>query len=90
MGTPAAYAIAPLINANSTLVHLSLSGNQFNDKAAEPLAEVIRGSYHIKFLDLSHNELGEDAGLTLGPAIGKKYSYSLLFSPQYNTMCGRS
>ena len=80
MCTPAAFAIAPLINANSTLVHLSLSGNQFNDKAAEPLADVIRGSYHIKFLDLSHNEFGEDAGLILGPAIGKKYSRTLLLT----------
>lgn len=70
MGAPAAYVIAPLASINSTLVHLSLRGNKFGDKAVEPLAELLRGSYHIKFLDLSHNEFGEEAGIILGPAIG--------------------
>ena len=69
MGAPAAYVIAPLASVNSTLSHLSLRGNRFGDKAIEPLAELLRGSYHIKFLDLSHNEFGEEAGIILGPAI---------------------
>ncbi len=67
---PTAYALAPLVSANSTLTHLLMSGNGFNDKAAEPLAEFIRSSYHITLLDLSHNDFGEEAGVILGPAIG--------------------
>ena len=63
-----------MVNFNSTLVHLGLRGNSFNNKAAEPLAELIRGSYHIQYLDLSHNEFGEEAGLILGPALGNNIS----------------
>lgn len=59
-----------MLTSNSTLVHLELSRNGFNDKAAEPLAEAIRGSYHMQFLDLSHNDFGEKAGQILGPALG--------------------
>jgi len=71
MGPPAAFALAPLVSVNSTLVHLSLRGNGFNDKASEPVGELIRGSFHIKYLDLSHNEFGEEGGLVLGPALSK-------------------
>ena len=28
-------------------------------------------SYHIRHLDLSHNEFGEESGVILGPALGK-------------------
>ncbi len=75
MGAPAAYALAPLVSANSTLTHLYLRGNGLNNKAAEPLAELIRNSYHIQLLDISHNDFGEEAGMTLGPAIGNIILY---------------
>ena len=31
----------------------------------------IQTSYHIRHLDLSHNEFGEESGVILGPALGK-------------------
>ena len=31
----------------------------------------IQSSFHIKHLDLSYNEFGEQSGEILGPAIGK-------------------
>ena len=31
---------------------------------------IIQSSFHIKHLDLSHNEFGEESGEILGPALG--------------------
>ena len=31
---------------------------------------IMQSSFHIKHLDLSHNEFGEESGEILGPALG--------------------
>ena len=69
-------------------IMFACTGNKFNDKAVEPIAELIKvikyqklnfnidsnvsfqTSFHIKYLDLSYNEFGEESGEILGPAIG--------------------
>lgn len=40
----------------------------------------IQSSFHIKYLDLSYNEFGEQSGEILGPAIGKKKTFAMQYS----------
>ena len=41
----------------------------------------IQTSYHIKHIDLSHNEFSEAAGQVLGPAIGNNVPKPLSYDP---------
>ncbi|KAK7487894.1 hypothetical protein BaRGS_00020795 [Batillaria attramentaria] len=55
---------------NSSLQRVTLAGNGFDDKAAVHFAEFLL-TCHLEYLNLSHNDLGEAAGLLLGPAISE-------------------
>lgn len=58
--------MAEVLTDNNTLKKVNLSWNEFKDKDAECLAEGIRANQSITWLDLSHNEFAEEAGMLLG------------------------
>lgn len=47
---------------NTTIVSLQLSGNEFDDHAAEYLAAAITANSKVEILDLSYNMFGDKAG----------------------------
>lgn len=52
-----------MLQKNSTLAKISLSGNNFTDEAAEQLAQALTVNTKLQHLDLSHNALAEQAGI---------------------------
>ena len=62
------------LKQNTSLTHLTLQGNKFDDATASIWAEIISNTIKIEYLDLSHNEFGEAAGKLLGPAIAENSS----------------
>lgn len=57
------------LTMNDTLKRVTLSGNKFDDNAAEYFAEYINLNRRVEYLNLSHNLLCEAAGVLLGPAV---------------------
>lgn len=51
-----------------------MQGNRFDDVTAVVWAEIISNTIKLEYLDLSHNEFGEEAGKLLGPAIAENNS----------------
>lgn len=62
LGDRGAGAVADMLQKNSTLVTISLSGNGFTDEAAERLSRALTVNTKLQHLDLSHNALAERAG----------------------------
>lgn len=62
LGDRGAGAVADMLQRNSTLVKISLSGNDFTDEAAERLCQALAVNTKLQHLDLSHNALAERAG----------------------------
>lgn len=90
------------LKQNSSLTHLTLQGNNFDDGAALVWADIIsvtlfystqlnstqaslnciclyfQNTIRIEYLDLSHNNFGEEGGRILGPAIAENASIKYL------------
>lgn len=73
-----AAAIGEMLQCNSSLRVLNLSGNNFQDKDARAFASAILENNQINQLDLSHNEFSDGAGELLGHAIGENESLEVL------------
>ncbi|XP_070205803.1 leucine-rich repeat-containing protein 74B-like isoform X2 [Littorina saxatilis] len=69
-----AAELCHIMSHNDTLRRVTLAGNDFDDKSAEYFAEFMTSPCRVEYLDLSHNNLCEGAGLLLGPAISDNAS----------------
>ena len=57
------------LGENTTLAEISLRSNDLDDRAAAPLAEVLRTSTSLTKVDLSYNGFGELAGRAFGDVL---------------------
>ena len=67
-----------LINFNTSLRSLNLSGNNLTDGDIELFATILLENNRLRELNLSHNDFGDGAGSILGHAIGENESLEIL------------
>ena len=98
LSTEGCELLKETLKQNTSITHLTMQGNRFDDVTAVVWAEIIsvgqistgevkspslhlkepsfvpQNTIKIEYLDLSHNEFGEEAGKLLGPAIAENNS----------------
>lgn len=69
IGSTGAKALADLVAAQDSLIHLSLEWNHIGSNGAESFAEALLTNRSLNYLDFRNNSIGSEAAMSLADSL---------------------